>query len=453
MGEETEKQPQISRRKFIQTTGGATLGLGLLAAGAPLAKAAEPLAASDRIRVGILGFGVRGRQLAMTMARVGGAAVAAVCDVYEGRFRRAAESLPEPVEMTKDYRRVLERQDIDAVVITTPDHWHAQMAVDALEAGKDVYLEKPLAHTLEEGKTIVEAVKRTGRVLQVGSQLLSSIHLQEAKELIQEGRLGQITQVKAWWDTGNLIGAWVKPIPPDASPETIDWKAFLGPAPYREFEPERVFRWRCYSDYSEGLAGDVLCHLITEIHWLLDLEMPARVATAGGIFYWKDGRDVPDTLSAVCQYPEDVILTLGATQANGYGGQMIQVLGTKATLELSHHGWTLYEERYAEGYPYVVEAWPREFREEFYREHDLPLQPQRTAPEPRRTLASFTVPTGYDSTSDHVKNFFQYVRRREKPLEDAIMGHKAAAVAHLINLSLQQEEAVRWDRARGKVVS
>ncbi|NIV37245.1 MAG: Gfo/Idh/MocA family oxidoreductase, partial [Anaerolineae bacterium] len=133
--------------------------------------------------------------------------------------------------MTRDYRRILERKDIDAVVISTPDHWHEKMSVEALEAGKDVYLEKPLAHTIEQGRRIVETVGRTGRVLQVGSQLLSSIHLHEAKEVIQEGRLGQVTQVKAWWDTGNLIGAWVKPIPPDASPATIDWEAFLGPAP------------------------------------------------------------------------------------------------------------------------------------------------------------------------------------------------------------------------------
>lgn len=453
MRKQKGKERRISRREFIQTAGSGTVGLGLMAAGAPLLKAAEKLAASDRIRVGILGFGVRGRQLAMVVARTSGAEVAAVCDIYDGRFRRAAEVLSGKVEMTKDYRRILDRKDIDAVVISPPDHWHRQMTVDALEAGKDVYLEKPLAHTIEEGKSIVEAVNRTGRVLQVGSQLLSSIHLPEAKELIQEGRLGRITQVKARWDTGSLIGAWVKPIPPDASPETIDWKAFLGSAPYREFDPKRIFRWRCYSDYSEGLAGDVLSHLITEIHWLLDLGIPTRVATVGGIFHWKDGRDVPDTLSSVCQYPEDVILTIGATQANGYGDQVVQILGTQATLELTHRGWTLYEERHAEGYSYVVEAWPRELREEFYREHNLPLQPQRTPPEPRRTLASFAVPSGYDSTTEHMRNFFRYMRTREEPLENATMGHEAAAVAHLINLSLQKEKAIGWDRDKQRVVS
>ena len=259
MRKQKGKERRISRREFIQTAGSGTVGLGLMAAGAPLVKAAEKLAASDRIRVGILGFGVRGRQLAMVVARTSGAEVAAVCDIYDGRFRRAAEVLSGKVEMTKDYRRILDRKDIDAVVISPPDHWHRQMTVDALEAGKDVYLEKPLAHTIEEGKNIVEAVSRTGRVLQVGSQLLSSIHLPEAKELIQEGRLGRITQVKARWDTGSLIGAWVKPIPPDASPETIDWKAFLGSAPYREFDPKRIFRWRCYSDYSEGQIGRASC--------------------------------------------------------------------------------------------------------------------------------------------------------------------------------------------------
>jgi predicted dehydrogenase len=448
------KDRQTSRRKFIQTTGSGTLGLGLWAAAAPWMKAAEQMAPSDRIRVGVLGFGVRGQQLAWAVGRGLGAEVVAVCDVYDGRFRRAAERLDaDKVEMTKDYRRLLDRKDIDAVIIATPDHWHMQMTIDALEAGKDVYLEKPMAHTIEEGKSIVESVNRTGRVLQAGSQLLSSVHLHELKEAIAEGRLGKITQVKAWWDTGSLIGAWVKPVPPDASPETIDWKAFLGPAPYREFEPERVFRWRCYSDYSEGLAGDVLSHLITEIHWLLDLDMPTRVAATGGIFHWNDGRDVADTVSAVCQYPEGIALTIGATQANGYGDQIVRLLGTEGTVELTHSGWTLYEERYPEGYPYVIEAWPREFREEFYREHNLPLEPQRTPPVPQRTLASFTVPSGYASTREHVKNFFHYVRTREEPLENAVLGHKAAAVAHLINLSLQQEKTIYWDRIEGSIIS
>jgi predicted dehydrogenase len=450
MGKKTEKGRQFSRRQFIQTASTGAVGLGLLATGAPWVRAA----ASDGIRVGMIGFGVRGRQLAMALEGVGGMEIVSVCDVYDGRFRRAAEVLQaKNVETTKDYRRVLDRKDIDAVVVATPDHWHKNITVDALEAGKDVYLEKPLAHTIEQGQAIVDAVERTGQMLQVGSQLLSSVHLHEAKKLIEEGRLGEITQVKARWDTGNLIGAWVKPVPPDASPETIDWKRFLGPAPPRPFEAERVFRWRCFSDYSEGLPGDVLVHLVTEIHWLLNLDVPAQVAAAGGILRWKDGRDVADTVSAVCQYPEGVVLNIGATQANGYDGQLVQLLGTKATLEMTHSGWTLYEEHYSEGYPYVIEAWPREFREEFYREHNMPLQPTREREAPPRTLASFEAPTGYNSTADHMKNFRTAIESRQQPLETAEVGHKAAAVAHMINLSLAQKKMVGWDRAQQKVVS
>jgi predicted dehydrogenase len=207
-------------------------------------------------------------------------------------------------------------------------------------------------------------------------------------------------------------------------PETIDWERFLGPAPRRPFEAERVFRWRCYSDYSEGLPGDVLVHLITEIHWLLDLDVPSQVSAAGGILRWKDG-DVADTVSALCQYPEGVVLNIGATQANGHDGQLVQLLGTKATLELTHRGWSLYEEHYSEGYPYVIEAWPREFREEFYREHNLPLQPRREPESPPRVLASYESPSGYDSTTEHVRNFLGSIRSRQQPLEDATMGRSS----------------------------
>jgi predicted dehydrogenase len=206
MGERKEKGRDLSRRAFIQKTGSGTVGLGLWMASGPWIQAAV---AEEPVRIGMLGFGVRGRQLAMAVERVGGMEVAAVCDVYDGRFRRAQEVLESKnVEMAKDYLQVLNRSDIDAVVVATPDHWHQKMTVEALEAGKDVYLEKPLAHTIEEGKEIVAAVERTGQMLEVGSQLMSSTHLHEAKELIKAGRLGEVTQVKARWDTGNVIGAW-----------------------------------------------------------------------------------------------------------------------------------------------------------------------------------------------------------------------------------------------------
>lgn len=453
MSDERWKDRRLSRRAFLHTTSRGVASLGLLASAAPWVEANEQSAANSRIGLGIIGFGVRGRQLLLAAQGLPGVEVVAICDVYEGRFRRAAEYVaPDSVEMTRGYQRVLERKDIDAVFVATPDHWHARMVIDAVEAGKDVYCEKPLAHTIEEGKSIVAAVKRTGRIFQVGSQHLSAIHLHEAKELIEEDRLGSITQVRAWWDTGSLIGAWVKPIPPDASPTTIDWQRFLGPAPHREFDPKRVFRWRCYRDYSEGLPGDVLSHLITEIHWLLGLNAPERVVATGGILHWKDEREVADTVHAACTYPGGQVVTLSTTQANGYNGTAIQFLGTKATLELTHRGWTLYEEKYAEGYSYVVEAWPREFREEFYREHNLPARPSPGPPEGRRTLQSFAWPSGYDSTQEHVKNFFRCVETRAQPLEDALVGHRAATVAHLINLSLEQGKTLVWDPVGESIV-
>src|SRR5262245_10401328 len=217
----------------------------------------KPISQNDKIRVALIGTGGRGMDITLNALRVPGIELVACADVYEGRLTRAKEiwggDFP-GLATTRDYREVISRQDIDAVIVATPDHWHSKIAVDAMNAGKDVYLEKPMVQKIEEGHAVIDAAKKNNRILQVGSQRVSSIIYQKAKELLASGAIGQLNMIEAWWDRNSAIGAWQYSIPPDASPENIDWDRFLGSAPKRPFDPIRLFRWRNYQDYGTGVA-------------------------------------------------------------------------------------------------------------------------------------------------------------------------------------------------------
>jgi predicted dehydrogenase len=224
-----------TRRHFL----GAAAGIsGALAAQSP----------NDRVRIALIGAGGQGSGDARTALEAGGVELVAVSDVYDGRLTRAREVWGDHLFTTRDYREVLARKDVDAIIIGTPDHWHQKIAVDAMNAGKDVYCEKPMVQRLEDGRQVIEAHQRTGRIMQVGSQRVSSIVYQKAKELLAAGAIGELNQVEAWLDRNSAIGAWQYSIPPDASPATIDWDRFLGRAPKVPFEPMRLFRWRNYRD-------------------------------------------------------------------------------------------------------------------------------------------------------------------------------------------------------------
>ena len=184
---------------------------------------------------------------------------------------------------TRDYREVLARQEVDAVIVATPDHWHARMAIDAMKAGKDVYVEKPMIQDVEEGPLMIEAAQATKRILQVGSQRVSSIIYAKARELFKSGVIGELNFVEAWWHRNSAMGAWQYTIPPDASPATCDWARFLGDAPKRPFDATRLFRWRNYRDYGTGIPGDLFVHLFSGIHYVLDSHGPTRIMATGGL--------------------------------------------------------------------------------------------------------------------------------------------------------------------------
>src|SRR5260221_2248358 len=303
------------------------------AAASPLLAQVRGRSANDQVQIAIIGSGSQGTGYVQSSI-AGGAKLVAASDIYQVRLTRVNEVFGKDVFVTRDYREVLARPDVDAVIVGTPDHWHMPIAIDAMNAGKDVYLEKPMVQVIGDGQPLVEAQRKTGRILQVGSQRVSSIVYQKAQELMQSGAIGQLNMVEAWWDRNSAIGAWQYSIPPDATRENIDWDRFLGRAPKVPFEPTRLFRWRNYRDYGTGVAGDLFVHLFSGMHVVTGAIGPSRVYATGGLRFWKDGRDVPDVLLGLYDYP-GFNLALRVNFVNGAGETSgFRFVGTEGILKI-----------------------------------------------------------------------------------------------------------------------
>jgi len=440
---------RIDRREFIRRSAatGAAAMTGLRSRTEAGTRASYQASPNARINLGFIGAGARAQQLMQELQQIAGVEIVALCDAYRGRLERAVERAGKAAKVYRDANEVLAQRDVDAVFVVTPDHLHKSQVLAALAAGKDVYCEKPMTYTIDDGREIIEAVKKSERVLQVGSQGVSSAIQTRAKEIVMSGKLGQVTMIRATFARNSAGGAWIYPIPPDASRETVNWEMFLGQAPKREFSLERFFRWRCYEDYSGGVATDLFVHLITTIHFVMGAVMPATVVALGSLDRWKETRDVPDTLNAVLQYPEGFTLNLSATQNNEYqseGG--VEILGTKGTLQLGDT-LRLIPDNTVDDNGWVVDSWPRALQEAYVKdpkvqEKEMPRRwPPQVIPGGETWL-----PRGRSSTYTHLENFLKSVRTRQTPIEDAVAGHHAASVAHMINLAAKGKKTVFWDK-------
>jgi predicted dehydrogenase len=434
----------MNRRDFMKQ---AALSGAALSAAPHVGAAATQTPPSDRVAVGLIGAGARGQELLEAALQVPGVEIVALSDAYRGRTERAKLRTGGRAAIHGDYHEILTRPDVDAVIVATPDHWHSRIAIDALEAGKGVYVEKPMTYTVDQGLQMMAAVQRTGRTLQVGSQGISSATDIKAREIVASGSLGKITMVRASYNRNTAGGAWIYPIPPDASPSTVDWDRFLGPAPKRPFSLERFFRWRCYWDYSGGIAGDLFVHLLTSIHFVMNATMPGKVMASGELYRWKESREVPDTLNAILTYPEGFTVNLSSTFNNQSSSESgFEILGTEGSLAFRGGRLVVTPEEVQEDNRWVVDSWPVALEEAYYNDPKVQAEESPGTWAPKMLEGGTTWnEVGRDSTVVHMTNFVEAVRQKRQANEPAAIGHHAAAAAHMVNMAVRQGRTMEWD--------
>jgi predicted dehydrogenase len=414
--------------------------------------AAAPVAANDHIQVALIGAGGRGQGITKTALEIPGIKLLAVSDCYQGRREHSKEIWGKDIFTTVNYKEILERKDIDAVIVATPDHWHKQVAVDAMHAGKDVYCEKPMIQRLDDGKPVVDAQQKTGRIIQIGSQRVSSVVYEKARQLLAQGAIGTLNMVEAWWDRNSAIGAWQYSIPPDASPANIDWDRFLGRAPKVPFEPVRLFRWRNYRDYGTGVAGDLFVHLFSGMHYVTGAIGPTRVFATGGLRFWKDGRDVPDVMIGLCDYPETADhpafnLALRVNFVNGSGENYgFRFVGNEGVLSIED-GVTVSKQPRESQPGYTIDTFSQPVREQFLKQYREKYPPQRATADAIRPQSEerYMPPRGYSDHREHHRVFLDAVRSRKPVIEDSTFGLRAAGPALLALQSYFDQKAFGWD--------
>ncbi len=435
-----------TRRDFLEVS-----ALGGAAASLAQAQRVSP---NDKIRLGCIGIGNMGLGDVKTAVTVPGVEFVAAADVYEGRLTNAKEKFGKQIFTTRDYRELLARPDIDAVIVATPDHWHAVQAVAAMEAGKHVYCQKPMVKNPADGHKVIAAEKRTGKILQVGSQRVSSILYARLREVINEGKIGEIRMIEAFYDRNSALGAWQYVIPQDASPATVDWDTFIGAAPKHSFDPIRLFRWRNYQDYGTGIAGDLFVHLFSGIHYVMDSKGPERVYASGGTYYWNDGRDVPDLMIGLYDYPKtekhgahQITLRVNFEAGTG-GGQSFRFVGTEGYITLDvASGFTVTSTPRESRPGYDLESFPSSVKEKFLTDYRAKYPDQKPSADAMRPATSFSykLPPGYLEQYAHHANFFDAIRNKRAVVEDATFGLRAAAPALLSNTSYFEKRLVEWD--------
>ena len=373
--------------------------------------------ANDRIRIGVIGTGGRARGLMNLLKKLPGNALTAVCDVYEPRMLQAAEIAGgTPVKVT-DYRRILEDREIDAVVIGTPDHWHKAITLDAVAAGKDVYVEKPVSHTIEEGAEMVKAIEASKQIVQTGTQQRSWDHWVLGKQIVDSGRLGQITFVQTYWYQHATAGSY-QPV----EMQQLDWKRWLGPARDQPFRPERFYQWRHFWDFGGGCLTDLMTHWIDVVHWYMDVEAPLTAAAIGhnyNIKLW----EAPDTVNATLEFPKNFMAAYLGTYVSRVDDGGLEFRGDRGTLKIDRAHLA------------------------FYRD-DAAYAPGTLAPEP-----DISVRSSGDGTLTHLQNWLDCIRSRKTPNAHIRVAHQAARTAHLANAALRAGRPVKWNAKTERIDS
>jgi len=437
----------LSRRNFLglsAAAGAVVATKTVLLDPDPLWAMPQAVAPSDRVRFGIIGIGMQGSSLLGTSVSLPGVECAAACDLYDGRHtlsREITNSAALPV--TRRYQELLNNKEIDCIIAAVPDHWHKQIVVDAVNAGKDIYCEKPMSHSPADGVEMVAAAKKSGRIVQIGSQRVSSVLLAKARELIQQGTLGDLMMVEGSLGRNDPTGAWEYPPPPDLSSENLDWDTWQGTVPKVAFNPKIFARWRCWKEYGTGVAGDLLVHLISGMIYVLNInEAPKRAMAMGGILRWNDGRNMPDVHATLFEYgriPVYMRLNLGTETPESY-----RFMGSKGILDISGEQIVFTPQSGKDEAPsYYSGGFPRAMREayikQWHAEHDPAVGHEPVV----ETMVFKSVE--FDELKPHLWNFFQAVKSRKPVTEDAVFGHHAALACHMANESYFRNSAVYWD--------
>jgi predicted dehydrogenase len=449
------KKGFYSRRDFLKT---GTVAAGALAGAKTIFLRDERLEAatyprvapSDRVRFGMVGIGMQGSGLLANSIQLPGVECVAAADLYDGRHTLAREICNHPnLPATRRYKELLDNKEIDCIVAAVPDHWHKQVVVDAVHAGKDIYCEKPMSHSPADGLEMVKAGKATGRIIQIGSQRVSSVICAKAKDLLAKGTIGDLTMVEGSLGRNDPTGAWEYPPPFDLSPSNFDWNTWQGDSTKNPWDPEtspKYFaRWRCWKEYGTGVAGDLLVHLVSGMMFMLGLnEPPKRVLSTGGILRWKDGRNMPDVHATLFEYagtpaPVYFRLNLGCESPEVY-----RFNGSKGILEVTEFGISYSPQTGKDESPsYYTFSFPNAMRQEYLKKWHEENDPK---PGKEPTLEGFNYHgASWDEEKPHLWTYFQAVRTRQAVTEDVVFGHHAALACHMSNESYFRKSAVTWD--------
>jgi predicted dehydrogenase len=460
---------KTSRRSFVKKFTGTALATAVGPALFTSSKAATILEApslehktyspNDQVNVAIIGMGIMGFSNAHWTTQVPGVKLIGACDLYTGRLDHAKEVYGKDLFVTRNYKEILDRKDIDAVIIATSDHWHDRISIEAMNKGKHVYCEKPMVHKLEEGADVIATQKKTGKVFQVGSQRVSSIITEKTRQLFESKIIGDLILVETWMDRHSANGAWQYSIPTDANTGTVDWDNFLGDAPKQPYDPVRFFRWRNYQDYGTGVAGDLFVHLFSALHTVTSSNGPDRVLATGGLRYWKDGRDVPDVIMGIYDYPEtskhsafnlQMRVNFVDGSENGEGLRLIgtdgviimgwgdvKVIRHKINNDPGYGGW--------DSYNTFTEAQQKEY-EKWYK-----AKYPSTKSGIIESDLEFKAPRNYSANLDHHVNFYKGIREKAPIKEDALFGMQAAGPALATNKSYFEKKIIYWDPDQAKL--
>ena len=409
----------------------------------------KKISANDHLQIALIGAGGMGTADANTAITLPGIKLIAACDLYEGRLADAKKKYGNDIFTTKDYKEIINRKDVDAVIVATPDHWHKDISVAAMNAGKHVYCEKPMVHDVSEGAAVVEAQKRNKVVFQVGSQGMSSLGNEKAKELLAAGAIGKLNYAEGFWARNSPWGAWQYDIPTDASDKTVDWKAFQHGLSDLPFDAKRFFRWRCYKDYGTGVSGDLFVHLFSSLHFITNSIGPNKVMATGGLRYWKDGREVPDILLGMFDYPDTNVhpafnLSLRVNFVDGTADNTyLRLVGNEGSMNVEWDKVTLTKNKSYAAVDDPLLSTKTNQSTNYDRKKMLP---------PDTTV--FKAEEGYKGAHyDHFNHFFTCIRTGATSNEDALFGYRAAAPALLCNDSYFKEKAIKWDPVNLKVIS